>query len=73
MPHYSPDEATIEAREAAVENLKRLTRMQREAVLLVGIGLTQEEAADVMGVCTHAVTHRLGRARQRILESVRAG
>jgi DNA-directed RNA polymerase specialized sigma24 family protein len=53
--------------------LSRLTRMQREALLLVAIGLTQEEAAEVMGVCTHAVTHRLGRARQRILGERESG
>ncbi len=71
MPHYSPDEATIEAREAAVENLKRLTRMQREAVLLAALGLTHDEIAEVLNVCTSAVTQRIGRARDRL--SARAG
>lgn len=66
MPHCSPDEATIEAREAAVENLKRLIRMQREAVLLAVLGLTHDEVADVLGVCTSAVTQRIGRARERL-------
>lgn len=71
MPHYPKDELVIEHRAAAVTILKQLTRMQREAVLLAALGLTHDEVAEVLGVCTSAVTQRMGRARDRL--SARAG
>lgn len=45
---------------------ERLTERHREAVGLIVAGLTQQEAAEVLGVGRTAVTMRLKRARERI-------
>ena len=66
VPHYPQDELALEHRAAAVAILRRLTRPQREAVLLAALGLTHEEVAEVLNVCTSAVTQRMGRARRRL-------
>jgi RNA polymerase sigma-70 factor (ECF subfamily) len=49
--------------------LARLTRDQREAILLVGVdGMSYEEAAKVAGVAVGTVKSRVNRARNRLTE-----
>lgn len=47
---------------------ERLTERQRAALLLVVSGLTQEEAAERLGVGQPAVSRRIARARGRLCD-----
>jgi RNA polymerase sigma-70 factor (ECF subfamily) len=59
----------VEARTDLLDEVARLPRQQREALLLVGwVGLSSEDAGRVLGISPQAIRARVHRARSALKE-----
>jgi len=63
----SSTERAALARVETAKRARRLTRKQWAALVLCGLGLTQAEAAELLGVTQSAVSYRISRAKRHIL------